>query len=149
MLEQLKQWLTADNAEQNSTPEKEVAITALLSEVMLADGDASNEQYEKLELLLGRLTKQSPADIQKLLADKRVQPDQIVSLYEFTSQLKNLPITEREDILYSLWVIAFSNGLLDPQEEAVIRQVADLLYIRHSRFIWLKQQAQEKAGLTL
>ncbi|MFD1006717.1 tellurite resistance TerB family protein [Oceanisphaera ostreae] len=149
MLEQLKQWLTADNAEQNSTPEKEVAITALLSEVMLADGDASNEQYEKLELLLGRLTKQSPADIQKLLADKRVQPDQIVSLYEFTSQLKNLPITEREDILYSLWVIAFSNGLLDPQEEAVIRQVADLLYIRHSRFIWLKQQAQEKAGITL
>ncbi|MGB5856668.1 MAG: TerB family tellurite resistance protein [Oceanisphaera sp.] len=149
MLEQLKQWLTADNAEQSSTPEKEIAITALLSEVMLADGDASNEQHEKLELLLGRLTKQSPADIQKLLADKRVQPDQIVSLYEFTSQLKNLPITEREDILYSLWVIAFSNGLLDPQEEAVIRQVADLLYIRHSRFIWLKQQAQEKAGITL
>ena len=147
MLEQLKQWFATDNTEPNSTPGKEVAITALLSEVMLADGKASTQDQQQLEHLLVRLTRQSPAAIQQLLADYRVQQDQVVSLYEFTAELKTLPIAEREDILYGLWVLAFSNGQLDPQEEGVIRQVADLLYIPHSRFIWLKLQAQEKAGI--
>ncbi|GGB37566.1 hypothetical protein GCM10011502_08470 [Oceanisphaera marina] len=147
MLEQLKQWFSADNTSADSTPGKDVAITALLSEVMLADGNASEEERQTLEHLLVRLTRQNAATVQQLLAANKAQQDQIVSLYEFTAELKTLPIAEREDILFALWAVAFSDGQLDPQEEGIIRQVADLLYIPHSRFIWLKHQAQEKAGL--
>lgn len=147
MLEQLKQWFAADSTGSDSTPGKDVAITALLSEVMLADGNASAEEHQTLERLLVRLTGQNAATVQQLLADNKAQQDQIVSLYKFTSELKTLPIAEREDILLGLWTVAFSDGQLDPQEEGIIRQVADLLYIPHSRFIWLKHQAQEQAGV--
>lgn len=147
MLEQFKQWFAADNTSADPTPGKDVAITALLSEVMLADGNASEEERHTLEHLLVRLTHQSVATVQQLLADNKAQQDQIVSLYEFTAELKTLPIAEREDILFALWAVAFSDGRLDPQEEGIIRQVADLLYIPHSRFIWLKHQAQKQADV--
>ncbi|MGO1617636.1 MAG: TerB family tellurite resistance protein [Oceanisphaera sp.] len=149
MLEQLKQWLTIDDsaASTHNAANKDMAITALLSQVMLADGEINPVEQQQLERLVTKLTQQTPAVIQQLLAQSRAQRDDVVSLYEFTSQLKNLPIAEREDILYSLWALAFSDGTLDPEEEGVIRQVAELLYVPHSRFIWLKQQAQEKADL--
>ncbi|WP_417614438.1 TerB family tellurite resistance protein [Oceanisphaera sp.] len=145
MLEQLKQWFVTDQTQPApSTTSKELAITALLGEVMMADGQASREEQQQLEHLLIRLTQQSAATVQQLLAEYKSRQDQVVSLYEFTAELKNLPIAEREDILYALWAVAFSDGQVDPQEEGVIRQVADLLYIPHSRFIWLKHQAQKK-----
>lgn len=147
MLEQLKQWLVTHDSPAPSEPSKAVAITALLSEVMLADGTVTSAEQQQLERLLVRLTQQSPQVIQQLIAENKAQQQQAVSLYEFTSQLKTLPINERENILYALWAVAFSDGELDPQEEGVIRQVADLLYIPHSRFIWLKHQAQQKPGI--
>lgn len=144
MLNQLKQLLSLDAQKTTDGPSKEVAMAALLAEVMLADGEASPAEQGRMAQLLQRLTQQSEAEIQQLLENSLAQQQDVVSLYEFTTELKNLPIAEREQLLSSLWQLAFTDGYLDPEEEGVIRQVADLLYIPHSRFIWLKEQAPQK-----
>ena len=41
-----------------------------------------------------------------------------------------------------MWQVAYADGKLDPQEEAVIRQVADLIYLDHPAFIKAKLTAQ-------
>lgn len=145
MLNKLKQLLALETQKPSTGPSKEVAMAALLAEVMLADGEASPEEQARMSQLLQRLTQQTPQAVQKLLTECLAQQQDVVSLYEFTTELKNLPINEREQLLYSLWQLAFTDAHLDPEEEGVIRQVADLLYVPHSRFIWLKEQAAQKA----
>lgn len=142
MLEQIKAWLDTTEP-QPTTPCKEVAISTLLGEVMLADGHVSANERQLAEKLLARLTKQTPERVQELISHTKAQQTDAVSLFKYTSELKNLPIGEREDILYALWRLAFSDHTLDIEEEALIREVAELLYIPHGRFTWLKAQAQE------
>ena len=147
MLDQLKQLLSLEAQQPTDGPSKDVAMAALLAEVMLADGQACPQEQARMAQLLQRLTQQSNQEVQQLMADCLAQQENVVSLYEFTTELKNLPINEREQLLYSLWQLAFIDGHLDPEEEGVIRQVADLLYIPHSRFIWFKEQAAQKAHI--
>ncbi|WMC12165.1 TerB family tellurite resistance protein [Oceanimonas pelagia] len=142
MIKRLKQWLTLVPREQVLPPEQEVAVAALLSEVMMADGEAGDDESARLEVLLGRLFNQPREQVHEWLQQGRAKQEEAVSLYEFTSRLKALPVTEREAILLALWHMALADGRLDPQEEAIVRQVADLLYIPHSRFIWLKHRAE-------
>lgn len=147
MLNKLKQLLTLEAQKPSTGPSKEMAMAALLAEVMLADGEASPEEQARMSQLLQRLTQQTPQAVQQLLTECLAQQQDVVSLYEFTAELKNLPINEREQLLYSLWQLAFTDAYLDPEEEGVIRQVADLLYVPHSRFIWFKEQASQKASI--
>lgn len=37
-----------------------------------------------------------------------------------------------------MWLVAFADQHLDPVEEAIIRKVAELLYVNHSDFIRAK-----------
>ena len=37
-----------------------------------------------------------------------------------------------------MWQVAYADNVLDPIEEAIIRKVAELLYVNHSDFIRAK-----------
>lgn len=147
MIEQLKRLLNLEAQAPSTGPSKEMAMAALLAEVMLADGHATAEEQARMAHLLQRLTQQSPAQVKALLNECLAQQQEVVSLYAFTAELKNLPIEEREQLLSALWQLAFIDDYLDPEEEGVIRQVADLLYIPHSRFIWIKEQVRQKTAI--
>lgn len=147
LLEQLKRLLSLEAQTPSTGPSKDMAMAALLAEVMLADGHATAEEQARMAQLLQRLTQQDPAQVKALLNESLAQQQEVVSLYAFTAELKNLPIEEREQLLSALWQLAFIDGYLDPEEEGVIRQVADLLYIPHSRFIWLKEQVRQKTAI--
>jgi uncharacterized tellurite resistance protein B-like protein len=142
MIDRLKKWLADSRPQAQLEQDEEVAVAALLSEVMLADGQCSAQELRRLEQLLARLFGRRIDEIHHWLEQGRARQEEAVSLYEFTSRLKALPAVRREDILLALWHMAYTDGELDPLEEAVIRQVAELLYIPHSRFIQLKHRAQ-------
>ncbi|ATG74031.1 hypothetical protein AN401_09330 [Zobellella denitrificans] len=146
MINKIKKWFEGTRPAAPIALSEEVAVAALLTEVMLADGEASGPEQQRMEQLLARLFGQSQREVHDWLEQGRAQQQEAVSLYEFTSRLKTLPIGQREAILHALWLIAFTDGRLDPLEEAVIRQVADLLYIPHSRFIQLKHKAERQGG---
>ncbi|CAM5225329.1 tellurite resistance TerB family protein [Alishewanella longhuensis] len=56
-------------------------------------------------------------------------------LHAFTSKLKVLSEPERLAVLDQLWQVAYADGTVDPNEEAMLRNVADLLFIKHSDFV--------------
>lgn len=142
MIDKFKKWLQLSFEAENTEVQVESAVAALLLEVTLADGEACAEEHEHMEQLLARLFGLQQAEVHLWLQQGRQQQQGAVSLYDFTSRLKLLSASQREGILHALWLLAFTDGRLDPLEEAVIRQVAELLYIPHSRFIQLKLQAQ-------
>ncbi|MDV2856943.1 MULTISPECIES: tellurite resistance TerB family protein [Oceanimonas] len=142
MIERIKQWLNSTPEHDTPALQEEVAVAALLSEVMLADGVASEAEHQRLEQLLARLFGHAPHEVHQWLQQGRAHQEEAVSLYEFTQHLKTLAIERREAILSALWQMAMTDGVLDPQEEGIVRQVAELLYIPHSRFIQLKLRVE-------
>ncbi|NHI00865.1 TerB family tellurite resistance protein [Oceanimonas sp. MB9] len=145
MIKQLKQWLSGNPGETAAELSEEAAVAALLVEVMLADGSASDAEQRRLQSLFRRLFRDEAQQLELWLEQGRARQQQAISLFEFTTHLRALPATRREAILQALWHMALADGELDQQEESIVRQVAELLYIPHSRFIQLKHRAQKGA----
>ena len=60
MIERIKQWLNSTPEHDTPALQEEVVVAALLSEVMLADGVASEAEHQRLEQLLARLFGHAP-----------------------------------------------------------------------------------------
>jgi len=71
-----------------------------------------------------------------------VKSEKSVSLYEFTTKLRELMPEERFQLIEAMWQVAYADGIIEPMEEAVIRQVAELIYLDHSEFIRAKLSAK-------
>ena len=73
-----------------------------------------------------------------LLEQAEPKVEQSVSLYDFTSQLRDLSQPVRIDLIKAMWEVAHADGEIDPIEDSVIRKTAELLYVDHSDFIKTK-----------
>ena len=68
-----------------------------------------------------------------------------ISLHQFTKLIHdNYSLEEKKEIIYLLWLVAYSDEDLDMYEESMIRKISDLLYIPHQDFIQAKLRAQNK-----
>ncbi len=141
LLDKVNDGLAAPAASSKSTcglTEPELACVALMLMVAHADFASSSEelalakQYVKREFGLS----DTDAKAAVLLADQ--QASAAISLHQFTTQLRQLSYSARVALLDNLWQQAYADGVLDPNEEAMLRKIADLLFIRHSDYIQAK-----------
>ena len=66
------------------------------------------------------------------------------SLFEFTSLInESYSYDQRVQLVENLWKVAFADLKLDRYEEHMIRNVSDLIYVRHSDFIRTKLKVKE------
>ncbi|NQZ51914.1 MAG: TerB family tellurite resistance protein [Moritella sp.] len=118
--------------------EFELSMAALLCEVASADSTINEKEsaakVHQLSLLLG-IDKDRARE---LLAIAIKDSEESISIYEFTSKLRNVEYKQRNVLIESMWHVAYADGVIDPHEEALIRQVADLIYVTHSDYIKAK-----------
>ena len=50
---------------------------------------------------------------------------------------------QKVSVVEMLWQVAYAEGRLDPYEEALVRKIADLIYVPHREFIQAKHRIQE------
>lgn len=67
-------------------------------------------------------------------------------MYEFTNKLRKLSQPQRYQLIEAMWQVAYADGVIDPLEEAVIRQVSDLIYLDHPEYIRAKLNAGKLAS---
>ncbi|MDX1811364.1 MAG: TerB family tellurite resistance protein, partial [Gammaproteobacteria bacterium] len=61
--------------------------------------------------------------------------------YEFTSLINNgFSPEEKVKIIELMWQVAYSDKELEKYEEALVRKIADLLYVPHTAFIAAKHR---------
>ncbi|MGF1872751.1 TerB family tellurite resistance protein [Photobacterium indicum] len=124
------------------TPTMNLAMASLLCEVANADHQIDpREEAAKVQLLIKLLDIDEAIAID-LLAEAMVKSEKSVSLYEFTTKLRELMPEERFQLIEAMWQVAYADGIIEPMEEAVIRQVAELIYLDHSEFIRAKLSAK-------
>ncbi|MGI5308049.1 TerB family tellurite resistance protein [Rheinheimera sp. WS51] len=111
--------------------------------LMLANADFSlgNEETALVEHYLQTELALTAAEAKEVCQQAIKRADDAVSLHEFTKELKQLSYDTRLDLIEQLWLQAYIDKELDPNEEAMLRKIADLLFIRHSDYIQAKLKA--------
>ncbi|NOJ07282.1 TerB family tellurite resistance protein [Vibrio splendidus] len=133
-----KQLIEGQDLSKNQGASPNIAIASLLCEVAGADHQINeSERVAKLQLLQ-RLLDLDEEQAKVLLAQAEPKVEQSVSLYDFTSQLRDLSQPVRIDLIKAMWEVAHADGEIDPIEDSVIRKTAELLYVDHSDFIKTK-----------
>ncbi|MGP9799751.1 tellurite resistance TerB family protein [Rheinheimera sp. NSM] len=118
--------------------EAELACVSLMLMVAHADFASAEEELALARQYVKREFALSDADAGAVVALADKQATDAISLHQFTVQLKQLSYAARLALLDSLWQQAYADGVLDPNEEAMLRKIADLLFIRHSDYIQAK-----------
>ena len=133
-----KQLIEGQDLSKNQGTSPNIAIASLLCEVAGADHQINeSERVAKLQLLQ-RLLDLDEEQSKVLLEQAEPKVEQSVSLYDFTSQLRDLSQPVRIDLIKAMWEVSHADGEIDPIEDSVIRKTAELLYVDHSDFIKTK-----------
>ncbi len=138
-----KQLLEGQDLGNHAASDPNLAIACLLCEVAGADHHIDQREEEAKLTLLSRLLGLEDSSAQALISRARAQSKQSASLYDFTSQLRELTQETRFELIKAMWEVANADGEIDPLEDSVIRKTAELLYVDHSEFIRAKLSATE------
>lgn len=122
----------------------QLAMASLLCEVAKADYQQDPREHSAKVHLLTHLLDIDETTATQLLQKAQLKSKAAVSLYEFTDQLRTLSAEERFQLIEAMWQVAYADSVINPMEEAVIRQVADLIYVDHADFIRAKLSAQSQ-----
>jgi len=121
------------------------AAAALLVEMSRADSDEAAVEREHIARALREVFALSGDEVDELMAAGGSDADEATSLYEFTSVL-NREFTHERKVMFvqQLWRVAYADGELEKHEAHLVRQVADLLHLRHHEYIGGKLQAGDR-----
>ena len=133
------------------TPEKEkeldvpLAAATLMMEVSWADRTISDEEMEVSAKKLSEIFSLDNHQASALLEEGKILVNESVGLQQFTSLLnENLAADEKFSIVLALWEVARKDDSIDALEEHQIRNISELLYVPHSKFIEAKLSTRKQ-----
>jgi uncharacterized tellurite resistance protein B-like protein len=128
---------------QDSEHRLQVATAALLVEIARADFQIENQELEQIAVALKEKFQLSSEAVADLIDLATQEARQAVSYYDFTSLInKEFSFEQKVKVIELMWQVAYADDYLQKYEEAMIRKIADLLYIPHSDFIATKHKVK-------
>jgi uncharacterized tellurite resistance protein B-like protein len=119
------------------------ACAVLLCEIMHADHTIDSTERDQVLEAMQNFLGMSVQEAQSLYQEIQAMMKDALSLQEFTSLLNDAYSEEKKlTLLAWLWRVVFADGSMDAHEEHLMRRIADLLYIRHSDYIRIRNQVQ-------
>jgi uncharacterized tellurite resistance protein B-like protein len=125
-----------------------VATVALLLETARADFDVLDDELALIANHARQFFSLSDNETKELveLADEEAR--NATCYHEFTSLINNSYLPEEKiSIVEMMWRVAYADNDLEKYEEALVRKIADLLYVPHSAFISAKLKIMQELGL--
>jgi len=146
----LKDWIARQfgnagpDASTGSSGTLNLAVAALLVEVLRADYEVTPVEREQVARSIGKLLDLGKTDSTALLELAERHSDQSHDLFQFTSMInQGYSAAEKERLVEHLWRVARSDETIHKYEEHLIRRIADLLHVPHSSFIAAKLRTDE------
>ena len=126
----------------------QVATCALLLEVAHSDGKYQAVEARVVNDLLASRFHLSAAAVAELVDYARIKRAESVDLFQFAREINaNFSREEKLDVMEGLWQVIYADGKLDMHEDALARELAQLLRLSHKDVIdrKLKVLAETKA----
>lgn len=115
---------------------QELAIAVLLLETARADFEHADEEIAAARQILAGMFALDAAGLDALIVQATAEARRAVSLHAFVAELNaSLDAAAKRDLIAALWRVAHADGRLHPQEEHLIRRLADLLHVPHHEFV--------------
>jgi len=152
MIEKIKQFfethLAPDSDTMTTDPEHalRLAVTVLLFEVAESDFQQQPEEKEALLQAVQRYFDLGQEQAEALLSMAESEHADSTDYYEFTRLInQHYTAEQKNQLVETLWQIAFADQSLHRYEEHVIRRLSELLYVPHSVFIAAKHRADNRS----
>jgi len=130
-------------SKEDESKELLISSIALLLEVAKSDNSISQEELEQIALLASKQFEISNEEQDELVGIAKNVVRDSTSLYQYTTIINdNYSQEKKQQLIYSMWCVAFADGRIDRYEEHLIRKIADLIYVPHVKFIESKHDAQ-------
>ena len=124
----------------------QLATAALLYEMLRADHEEHPDERAALEAGLLQTFSLSAEETRQLVELAEREAAGSVSLYEVTTLInQRFSPEEKVQVVEMLWQVAFADGHLDRYEEALVRKIAELIYVPHRAFIQAKHRVEGTA----
>jgi uncharacterized tellurite resistance protein B-like protein len=115
----------------SGTPDQlQIAVAALMVHAATMDDTFDAAERAAIERLLAERFALGPDAVKGLLAKAEKRAEDSTQIYPFTRvAIERLDERERVGLIEMLWEVAYADGVLDPDEDALLRRVAGLLYV--------------------
>jgi uncharacterized tellurite resistance protein B-like protein len=128
MFDALLRVLSADEPSHPSDLRSSVAV--LLLEAAHQDDVFDARERAVIERLLTSRFCLSQEECLALIKSAELRAAAMVQLHDHTSEIAaRMTPLERIDLIEMLWEVAYADGVLDPEEDLLIRRVAGLIYV--------------------
>jgi uncharacterized tellurite resistance protein B-like protein len=124
-----------------------LATAAILLDIAHADGTFTPAEDGNVEAFLTDRFQLSRDDAKELLEAADEMRRNMVDHFAFTNTIrKNTPLSDRIEIVKTLWRLVYSDGTLTGYENYLVRKVADLLGLEHHLMIEAKSAVLRERG---
>jgi uncharacterized tellurite resistance protein B-like protein len=108
----------------------EIAVAALLIEAARMDDDFDEAERAAIGRLLGEKFGHGPDQVAPLIAAAETAVDRSTQMFPFTREIcARLDYSARVRIIEMLWRVAYADGYLSPDEDALLRRIAGLIHV--------------------
>ncbi len=121
-----------------------VATATLLVEVSRADFVEQQSELDRMRGLMAQQFCLNETELDQLMLQARESADKLVSIQHITRLLnQNFDAPMKLRVIEMMWQVIYADGIKDHYEEHLIRQVCELLYVPHSKFIQARHKAEQ------
>ena len=132
-----------EDLEQDSSFDIELVAYALAYEVAIADGAIDDDELSRIKLGLKNISDKLSQSTEDLFQVIEEHTKNSVSFYEFVEDINsNFNKEQKLALIKLLWETAYADNVLEVNEERLIRRVADLIRIKSSLVLKLKEEVR-------
>jgi uncharacterized tellurite resistance protein B-like protein len=146
MFDQLMRWVKTP--ELAPPADLRLSVAVLMVEAARQDDRFDARERAGIQNLLARKFALGADECAVLLAAAEARASQMVQMHGHTSLLfEKLGPDERVQLVEMLWEVAYADGVLDPEEDLLIRRIAGLMYVTDRDRVLARQRAVARLGL--
>ncbi len=129
-------------------PDLKLSVAVLLVEAARQDDQFAPKERAVIEHLLTHKFDLSDEECAALLATAEARAEQLVQMHGHTSEILDaMSARERIGVIEMLWEVAYADGVLDPEEDLLIRRIAGLIAVTDRERVLARQRVMKKLGV--
>jgi uncharacterized tellurite resistance protein B-like protein len=118
-----------------------LSVAVLLLEAARQDDSFDAREHAVIMRLLTERFSLSQAECEKLIATAEGHAAELVQLHGHTSAIAEaMTPAQRIQLVEMLWDVAYADGVLDPEEDLLIRRIAGLIYVDDRERVLARQR---------
>jgi uncharacterized tellurite resistance protein B-like protein len=126
----------AEKGEEKTGHHIQVATCALLLEMANIDGEFSDAEKESIVAILKKDFSLTDEPAQALIEASHDELNGSIDLWKFTNLInQNYSRQEKQQIIETVWRVAYIDGRLDKHEDYLMHKLANLLRLTHKELI--------------